>query len=564
MNKPNEGIKNKQTLEDFINLIKDLACESDINTLLATIIKESIIITQAQGGKIYLPDITKKYFDLKHICLAFENESDNYEGNKKFDFEEIIYHSNNQPGQLQVSRVGLQNKGMINSTNYLIYSAITGKLLELNKQDNFSSYQVDQILQYDTAFSCQTRSVLVMPLCDHEGITIGLLELYNYCSEYDQKLLNEFTSLSAVLINNTNLVTHNKYLISLLDENNRALEDENNRLKKSIEKEQDYAIIGKSPAMKAVFSLLDKVADSNVTVLLRGETGTGKEVFAHAIHNTSLRKSQPLVCQNCAALPEDLLESELFGHKKGAFTGAHQDKAGLFDQANGGALFLDEIGDMPINLQAKVLRVIQEQEVRPLGANNSHKVNVRLIAATNCDLEEKIVKGEFRQDLFYRLNVFPVTLPKLCERENDVLLLINYFLDYYCEIYQRTIKTIAPNVIDILTRYPYPGNVRELQNIMERAVLLCNDQGILLTEHLPVEVVNRVSSHNNEQPRKENNICKFPLKSLKSVVQTYEASVIKDNLRANDWNQTLTAQILKLPRRTLVEKISRLNIVIPK
>ena len=319
--------------------------------------------------------------------------------------------------------------------------------------------------------------------------------------------------------------------------------------------------------MKAIFSLLDKVVDSNVTVLLRGETGTGKEVFAREIHKNSPRKNQPLISQNCAALPEELLESELFGYKKGAFTGAVQDKPGLFDQADGGTLFLDEIGDMPIKLQAKVLRVIQEQEIRPLGSNSSHKVDVRLIAATHCDLEEKIISGEFRQDLFYRLNIFPVILPKLYDRENDVILLIKYFLEHYNKIYQRSIKNISPNVIELLTRYHYPGNVRELQNIMERSILLCDNNGVLLEEHLPVEVVEKCSNdfyNLKSNHKKDDNICLFPLNSLKSAVQKYEACLIKNNLRANDWNQTLTAQILKLPRRTLVEKISRLNIVIPK
>ena len=406
-----------------------------------------------------------------------------------------------------------------------------------------------------------------MSLCDHDGTTIGLLELYNYSSQLDHKLLSAFLSLSAVLINNTNLVSRNNHLIQILDESNQALENENLRLKQSIEKKHDYAIIGKSDAMLAIFALLDKVVDSNVTILLRGETGTGKEVFAKAIHKKSLRNNQSLISQNCAALPEELLESELFGYKKGAFTGAVQDKPGLFDQADRGTLFLDEIGDMPINLQAKVLRAIQEQEIRPLGASCSHKVDVRLIAATHCDLEEKIARGEFRQDLFYRLNIFPVTIPRLCDRGNDVLLLINYFIDYYCQTYQRSIKNISPNVMDLLTRYHYPGNVRELQNIMERAILLCDDNGILLEEHLPAEVVDTAGhdyQHLTNTKKSDNNIYLFPLNSLKSAVQEYEAKLIKNNLRANDWNQTLTARILKLPRRTLVEKISRLNIVIPK
>lgn len=565
----------RQSLEEFINLSRELASENDINKLLGAIIKESINITQAEGGKIYLPDVTKKYFDLQHACLVEGSlqvkDSLHAEGSQTAEgskiIKEIDFRSPLQSERYKISRVHIQEKGVINSNNFLIYSAITGSLLELQRDEGFSSYEVDHLLEFDKAFACQTDSVLVISLCDHDGSTIGLLELFNYSSNLDQKHLSAFSSLSAVLINNTNLVSHNNHLIQILDESNQALENENIRLKQSIGKKNNYAIIGKSSSMKAVYALLDKVVDSNVTVLLRGETGTGKEVFAREIHKNSPRKNQPLISQNCAALPEELLESELFGYKKGAFTGADQDKPGLFDQADGGTLFLDEIGDMPIKLQAKVLRVIQEQDIRPLGSNSSHKVDVRLIAATHCDLEEKITKGEFRQDLFYRLNIFPVILPKLCDRENDVILLIKYFLEHYNKIYQRSIKNISPNVIELLTRYHYPGNVRELQNIMERSILLCDNNGVLLEEHLPVEVVEKCSNdfyNLKSNHKKDDNICLFPLNSLKSAVQKYEACLIKNNLRANDWNQTLTAQILKLPRRTLVEKISRLNIVIPK
>ncbi len=543
-----------QSLEDFINLTCELASENDIKKLLAAILKESIKLTHAEGGKIYLPDITKKHFYLKQVCMT---------GSPMREIDFNLPYVSQRHG---VSKIHLQEKGIINSNNYLVYCAITGNILALNRQDNFSSYQIKPVTEFDQAFTCQTNSILVMPLCDHEGITIGLLELYNYSSKVDHKLLTAFSSLSAVLINNTNLVTHNNHLIHVLDETNQALENENFCLKQSIKKRNDYAIIGKSDVMLKVFALMDKVVDSNVTVLLRGETGTGKEVFARAIHKKSQRKNQSMISQNCAALPETLLESELFGHKKGAFTGADQDKHGLFDLADGGTLFLDEIGDMPINLQAKVLRAIQEQEIRPLGDTVCHKVDVRLIAATHCDLEEKISNGEFRQDLFYRLNIFPITLPKLCERENDIILLVKYFVDHYSQAYQRKIKSISPAVMDVLSRYPYPGNVRELQNILERSILLCDEEGVVLEEHLPVEVVeqskNDYQSSNNN--RDNNNICSFPLYSLKNAVLNYEASLIKNNLRANDWNQTLTAQILKLPRRTLVEKISRLNIVIPK
>ena len=548
-----KSIKNNNTLEDFINLTRYLASENDIRKLLGAIINESLNITHAEGGKIYLPDATKKYFDLHHIGYIRINDR---------SYDEIDFSSQFKLREHQINRVSLHHNGVINSNNYLVYSAITGELLEINRGNNFSSYEVQQIEDYDRFFLTITENVLVMPLCDHDGITIGLLELYNYSHDFDKGLLNAFTSLSAVLINNTNLVCQNNHLINILDETNQQLETENVHLKKNIEQVSQYEIVGESHAIKAVFSLLDRIVDSNVTVLLRGETGTGKELFARAIHKNSHRKNEVFISQNCAALPEELLESELFGYKKGAFTGAHQDKAGLFDQADGGTLFLDEIGDMPVNLQAKVLRVLQEQEVRPLGGNYSHKVNVRIITATHCDLEDKIKSGQFRQDLYYRLNIFPVVLPKLSDRENDVVLLIHHFVTLYNKRYQRNILKIAPGTIDRLSRYTYPGNVRELQNIIERAVLLCHDSIVLLEQHLPVEIIAAVNRFDSRQGLNSINI--VPKESLKNIVQKYEAKLIKNNLKANDWNQTITAQVLKVPRRTLVEKISRLNIEIPK
>ena len=577
-------MKTHKTLEDFIHTTRDLVSEDKLGKLLGAIILESLDITRAQGGKVYLPDITKQCFDLSYIVF-YPSVRPNRKDIEHIDLLSQLSSSMTGMARHSVSRVQLKSNSTINSSNYLVYSAITGKQLKLEKIDNFSSYQTQQLEEFDQSFLTRTDNVLVVPLCNHEGSTIGLLELFNYDASFNNSLLNAFTSLAAVLINNAHLVSQNKHLIRILDENNQKLESENNRLKKNIEQVNQYEIIGESKAVKSVFSLLDRISDSNVTVLLRGETGTGKEVFARAVHKNSQRKNAAFVTQNCAALPENLLESELFGYKKGAFTGAVQDKTGLFDQANGGTLFLDEIGDMPVNLQAKVLRVIQEQEVRPLGADCSHKVDVRIIAATHCDLEEKISAGTFRQDLYYRLNIFPLTLPRLKDRENDVVLLIHHFVSQYNKLYQREIDTISPGVIDCLSRYDYPGNVRELQNIVERAVLLCHDQHILMEEHLPVEITRKqpqtdsadtlfddffdhtfdhhfAHDINNSIDSKVNNL--FNGDSLKTIIRRYEASLIRSRLKANDWNQTATAQMLKMPRRTLVEKISRLNIEIPK
>src|ERR1700747_840175 len=237
-------------------------------------------------------------------------------------------------------------------------------------------------------------------------------------------------------------------------------------------------IIGRSSALEAVLEEVERVAPADSTVLIQGETGTGKELIAHAIHNLSSRCGRAFVRVNCAAIPLDLLESELFGHEKGAFTGAIAQKIGRFEVADKGTLFLDEVGDIPPALQPKLLRVLQEQEFERLGSTRTHQVDVRLVAATNRNLMEMANRGEFRSDLYYRLNVFPVMLPPLRDRREDIPALVNHFADVYGRRMSREIEHIPPTTMSALTSYHWPGNIRELQNLIERAVILSND-GIL-------------------------------------------------------------------------------------
>jgi formate hydrogenlyase transcriptional activator len=237
-------------------------------------------------------------------------------------------------------------------------------------------------------------------------------------------------------------------------------------------------IIGSSPALESVLEQVERVAPTDSTVLIQGETGTGKELIAHAIHNLSSRCGRPFVRLNCAAIPLDLLESELFGHEKGAFTGAIVQKIGRFELADKGTLFLDEVGDIPPALQPKLLRVLQEQEFERLGSTRTHQVDVRLVAATNRNLMEMANQGEFRSDLYYRLNVFPVLLPPLRERPEDIPELVAHFVDVYGRRMSRQIEHIPPTTMSALTSYQWPGNIRELQNLIERAVILSND-GVL-------------------------------------------------------------------------------------
>ncbi|WP_122317620.1 sigma-54-dependent Fis family transcriptional regulator [Pseudomonas cichorii] len=312
----------------------------------------------------------------------------------------------------------------------------------------------------------------------------------------------------------------------------------------SVPSASDYGLIGKSASMRQTYSMISKVLHSPYTVLLCGETGTGKEVVARAIHDFGPRRSQAFIVQNCAAFPENLLESELFGYRKGAFTGADRDRPGLFDAANGGTLLLDEIGDMPLSLQAKLLRVLQESEIRPLGSNDTHKIDVRIIAATHRDLSVLVSEGKFREDLYYRLAQFPIELPALRQREGDIIDLARHFADKTCEFLQRDPLRWSGAALDHLSGYAFPGNVRELKGLVERAVLLC-EGGELLAEHfsLRVEAIPEDSSLN-----------------LRERLERVERSLLLDCLRRNAGNQSLTARELGLPRRTLLYRIGRLNI----
>ncbi|MBD8121130.1 sigma 54-interacting transcriptional regulator [Pseudomonas lutea] len=305
-----------------------------------------------------------------------------------------------------------------------------------------------------------------------------------------------------------------------------------------------YGLMGKSPAIRQTGSMIGKVVQSSYTVLLRGETGTGKEVVARAIHDCGPRRSQAFIVQNCAALPESLLESELFGYCKGAFTGALRNRPGLFDAANGGTLLLDEVGDMPLSVQAKLLRVLQEGEVRPLGSNDTHKVDVRIVAATHRDLSLMVREGTFREDLYYRLMQFPIELPPLRERGEDIIELARHFADQACASLQRHALSWSDAALDQLCGYAFPGNVRELKGLVERAVLLC-EGGELLAEHFGLTRAPVADdTHLN----------------LRERLEHIERGLLLDCLRKNRGNQSLSARKLGLPRRTLLYRLARLNI----
>ncbi|MBT2337564.1 MULTISPECIES: sigma 54-interacting transcriptional regulator [Pseudomonas] len=320
--------------------------------------------------------------------------------------------------------------------------------------------------------------------------------------------------------------------------------DEPLPINRSLPSANDYGLIGKSAAMRKTCSMISKVVHSPYTILLRGETGTGKEVVARAIHDSGQRRAKALVVQNCAAVPENLLESELFGYRKGAFTGADRDRIGLFDAAHGGTLLLDEIGDMPLSLQAKLLRVLQEGEIRPLGSNETHNVDVRIIAATHRDLKQLMEEGKFREDLYYRLAQFPIQLPALRQRDGDIIELARHFADKACALLKRDPLRWSDAALDHLAAYGFPGNVRELKSIVERAVLLCEGSE-LLVDHLGLHI---------SPPSERGRV------SLRERMVQIERSLLIDGLREFGGNKARTARELGLPLRTLLYRLERLKI----
>ncbi|HOX28523.1 MAG TPA: sigma 54-interacting transcriptional regulator [bacterium] len=333
------------------------------------------------------------------------------------------------------------------------------------------------------------------------------------------------------------------------EEENERLERENKGLKKQLEKIiHPREIIGNSRVMKEVYVLIGQVTDSNTTVLITGETGVGKELVAAAIHNSSPRSGGPFIRVNCAALPENLLESELFGHEKGSFTGAFERRVGRFEQAHGGTIFLDEIADLSLAAQAKLLRILQEKEFDRVGGGVTIKVNVRVIAATNRDLEKAVEKGEFRSDLFYRLNVFPIHLPPLRDRGADILLLADYFVQKYSSELKNKVLRINSPAIDALMAYHWPGNVRELENCIERAVLTSTD-GVVHVFNLPPSL-----------QMKERGIKETEYSTLDELVSAYERDLIEDALKYSGGNQSEAARRLGTTKRIIQYKIDKYGI----
>jgi len=425
-------------------------------------------------------------------------------------------------------------------------AGISGRVLASGEAEIVDDVSKDtsHYSQLDDRMAFHTSSLIAAPLVNQDR-KLGVVEVLNPVQaerfeERDRQLCRVFANLAAIALANAQLYD--------------SIQRENSQLKQAYQPLEE--IVGISTAMEGVKNLIRRVARSAATVLLLGETGTGKELAARMIHNQSDRAEKPFVAINCAALPEALLESELFGYEAGAFTGAVERKAGRFELAEGGTLFLDEIAEVAPNIQVKLLRVLQEKEIVRIGGTETIGTNVRIIAATNRDLAEEMRQHQFREDLFYRLNVFPIEIPPLRERREDIPLLVDHFVRRVASEMKMNVPIISPEAMSALTQYDFPGNIRELQNILERACLLCcrmdatwPQPDAIRLEHLPRELAGDLQEARHEG---------------ESALAASEKAMVVRALRESDWNQTRAAKALGITRDNIRYRIKKYEIEIPK
>ena len=326
------------------------------------------------------------------------------------------------------------------------------------------------------------------------------------------------------------------------------LKNEITVLKKQLSASNNH-IVGESPVLKQLLAQINRVAETDASVLISGESGTGKELIAKTLHTNSHRSEHPFVAVNCGAIPLSLMESELFGHEKGAFTDAKESREGIFEQANGGTLFLDEIGELPPDAQVKLLRVLEDRKVTRVGGKKAIPVNVRIVAATNRNLEEEVLKGNFRLDLLYRLNIFVASVPPLRERKEDIPLLVDFFINKYNRSLNMKIRSITQEAMNIIQTYDWPGNIRDLENAIQSAMILSSDK-IIRSEHLPLRVKGYIQTPTDTA----NDI---PENGIKEINAQVEREWILEALKKNNFNRTLTASALNISRKTLFNKMKR-------
>lgn len=493
------GLKDRTDLETLFRLANVLNTSQELNSLLENLVELAIENLNAERGVVFLTDKAGGLYPTAARSL-YPNDI------------------------VDAQKVAMS----------VVREVIKGK-------DGFISNDVssDSSIKSESAIHYNILSVLCLPLMYLDTV-IGALYLDHgkragAFTERDLNFLKAFVKLS------TPLIYHLR-------------EKESFKLSTSFSDEQPYEsnypeIITNSQEMLQIFETLDLIAPSNVSVLILGESGTGKELIARAIHSKSSRRDKRFIVQNCASIPETLLESELFGYRKGAYTGATHDKPGLFEVADKGTLFLDEIGDLSLSSQAKILRALQDGEIRRIGDNTPIKVDVRIISATNKDLQDQIFKGLFREDLFYRLNIVTIKVPPLRERREDIPLLARHFLSFYCQKLGKHYAGIEQSALDILTDYNWPGNVRQLKNEMERIAILLKE-GEIVTSSKISEVIH------------ESVLVKAPndSRSLKDVLEQIQQKMIVETLHKHKWNKTKAAEELGVTRRGLLKMIDRLGL----
>jgi len=453
-----------------------------------------------------------------------------------------LYDSSSKTVSIVVS-VGL-TKSEVQRGIYKIGEGITGSVIQTGEP-----LIIPQVAE-DSRFLNKTKSrknrdnlsFICVPIKD-KGKVIGALSA-DRKYETDHNLNNDLQLLTIT----TTIISHilNMYNLRELDRNN--LIKENQILRSELQDKFKFSeIIGHSSPILEVLKLLSQVTQSNATVLIRGESGTGKELIANAIHYNSKRVNKPFIKVNCAAIPDSLLESELFGFEKGAFTGAFNSKPGKFEEADGGTIFLDEIGDFPLSTQVKLLRVLQAREVERIGGNKVRKLDIRVITATNKDLEQDMRDGNFREDLYYRINIFPIFLPSLRERKTDILLFAEHFLEKFSKENNKKIKSITTPAIDMLMSYHWPGNIREMENCMERAVLVCSSSSLTGNDLPPTLQFSDLKKNSS-------------FTSMGDAVTNLEREMIIESLKRNHGSQRKSSKELDITERILGYKIKKYNI----
>ena len=449
-------------------------------------------------------------------------------------------------GELEIKAAHGMKEEEVKRGKYKVGEGITGKVAEtgepavvpqIGKEPLFlnRTRTRDPVKRSDISFICVP---IKMGSMIYGTLSVDRLFSEDIAFEEDVRLLSIAASM----------IAQGLKIQQMLQDEKKQLLNENITLKEKLKERYSlYNIVGTSNKMTEVFQMIERIAQTDVTVLIRGESGTGKELVANAIHFNSPRASKPFLKLNCAALPDTLVESELFGHEKGAFTGATEQRMGRFERADGGTLFLDEIGTLNLAAQAKLLRVLQEREFERIGGNRTFRVDIRIVAATSKDLEKSIEEGTFREDLYYRLNVFPIFMPPLRERKTDILLLADYFVEKFNRKYKKDVRRVSTPAIDMLMQYHWPGNVRELENCIERAVLLCTDR-VIHSYHLPPTLQTGERSGT------------LPSFSFEEAMAGFEKELIIDALKNSGGNMAEAARLLKTTERVVSYSVRKLQI----